>query len=241
MKRIERLPLSPEALAFLRKRSAAVAAAADARSEAGRLWSLQDNKTFREIREILRRMAPGIERCMYCEDSQGTAIEHFWPRAGYPERSFDWLNYLIACSGCNSNHKRDQFPLDAVGQSLLVNPADEDPLDHLSFSPSTGLYQPASPKGDPSIQVFGLNRETLVRGRTNAWTVLGQLLAIYADSREKADTQKAGKIETAVREYPFAGVLAALLRIATGPDAALLVAGECLQALQRCPEVWDWI
>jgi hypothetical protein len=241
MKRVQRLPLSPGTLAFLRKRSAAVAAAADARSEAGRLWSFQDNKAFQEIREVLRTMAPGIERCMYCEDSEGTAIEHFWPRAGYPERSFDWPNYLFACSGCNSNHKRDQFPLDATGQPLLVNPAEEDPLDHLSLSPSTGLYQSSSPKGDPSIQVFGLNREALTRGRTNAWSVLEQLLAIYADSREEADFQKAEKIETAVREYPFAGVLAALLRIAAGPDADLLVAGECLQAFQRCPEVWDWI
>jgi hypothetical protein len=81
----------------------------------------------------------------------------------------------------------------------------------------------------------------LVRGRTNAWSVLEQLLAIYAAAREKADAQKADKIETAVREYPFAGVLAALLRIAAGPDAGLLVAGECLQALQRSPEIWNWI
>src|SRR5436853_78831 len=113
MKRIERLPLTPGTQAFLRKRSEAVAAAADARAEARGLWGLQDNKAFREIREVLKRMAPGIERCMYCEDSHGTAIEHFWPKARYPDRAFDWLNYLIACSECNSNCKRDQFPLDA--------------------------------------------------------------------------------------------------------------------------------
>ena len=97
MRHIQRLQLSPGTLAFLSKRSKAVAAAADAWAEAGRLWDLQANKAFREIREVLRRMAPGIERCMYCEDSHGTAIAHFWPRAGYPDRAFDWLNYLIAC------------------------------------------------------------------------------------------------------------------------------------------------
>jgi hypothetical protein len=240
MRRIQRLSLSSEALAFLLKRSQAVAASADPRAEAGRLWILQDNKTFREVREVLRRMALGIERCMYCEDSQGTAIEHYWPKAGYPERAFDWLNYLIACSGCNSNYKRDQFPLDAAGQPLLVNPADEDPLDHLSLSPSTGKYQPLSPKGDPSIQVFGLNRATLTRGRENAWTSLEQLLVRYASSREQGHDEKADRIKTAVREYPFAGVLAALLRIAVGPAADLLISVECLHALRSYPEMADW-
>lgn len=240
MNRIQRLPLSPEALAFLLRRSQTVAASADPRSEAGRLWDLQDNKAFREIREVLGRMAPGIERCMYCEDSHGTAIEHFWPRAHYPERAFDWLNYFIACSGCNSNHKRDQFPLDPTGQPLLVNPAEEDPLDHLSFSPSTGLYQPLSPKGAPSVQVFGLNRSTLTRGRTNAWIILEHLLVIYAASRQRGDNEKADRFEKAVREYPYAGVLAALLRIAAGPDADLLIAVECLQAIQSYPEIFGW-
>ncbi|HEY2294308.1 MAG TPA: HNH endonuclease [Thermoanaerobaculia bacterium] len=186
-------------------------------------------------------MAPGIERCMYCEDSHGTAIEHFWPRAGYPDRAFDWLNYLIACSGCNSNHKRDQFPLDAAGQPLLVNPAEENPLDHLSFSPSTGLYQPLSPKGDPSIQVFGLNRISLTLGRVDAWTALNGLLVVYAGCRMTGDEERADKIETAVKRHPFSGVLAALLQIAEGPAADVLIPAECLQALRSHPEILGWI
>ena len=89
MKRIQRLPLSVAALTFLHERSAAVAAAANARAEAGRLWGLQDNQAFREIRKTLGKMASGLERCMYCEDSEGTAIEHFRPKSTYPERAFD--------------------------------------------------------------------------------------------------------------------------------------------------------
>jgi hypothetical protein len=177
---------------------------------------------------------------MYCEDSHGTAIEHFWPKAGYPDLAFDWLNYLIACSGCNSNHKRDQFPLDAAGQPLLVNPAEEDPLDHLAFSRSTGMYQPLSPKGDPSIQVFGLNRFTLTRGRKNAWTAIEHLLVRYSLCRETGDDEKAEELETAVREYPFSGVLTALLRIAEGP-APDLISVECLQAIRSRPEILDWV
>lgn len=240
MKRLHRLDLSSQTLAFLRKRTGQVSTAADPRAEVGRLWNLQSNNAFREIREVLGRMASGIERCMYCEDSEGTAIEHFWPKAGYPDRAFDWLNYLIACSRCNSNFKRDQFPLDGTGQPLLVNPTEEEPLDHLLFSPSTGLYQPLSPKGDPSIEIFGLNRATLTRGRHNAWTSLELLLVGYARCKEMADDEKAGKIETVVRDHPFAGVLVALLRIAAGPDADLLIARECLQVIRDHPEVDGW-
>lgn len=48
---------------------------------------------------VLRQMAPGLERCMYCGDNQGTDIDHFEPLARNPLRTFDWLNHLLACSG----------------------------------------------------------------------------------------------------------------------------------------------
>lgn len=58
----------------------------------------------------LTGMAPGHQRCMYCGDSQGTDIDHFEPKSQAPLRTFDWTNYLLACSYCNSNQKRDLFP-----------------------------------------------------------------------------------------------------------------------------------
>jgi hypothetical protein len=45
----------------------------------------------------------------------------------------------------------------------------------------------------------------------------------------------------AVREYPFSGVRAALLRIAEGPAADVLISVECLQALRSHPEILGWI
>jgi uncharacterized protein (TIGR02646 family) len=240
MKRVRRLPLSTEALGFLSERSQAVATSADPKTEAGRLWKLKSNKAFREIRAVLETMAPGNKRCMYCEDSHGTSIDHFWPKAGYPERAFDWLNYLLACSACNSNQKRDQFPLDMMGQPLLLNPAEEDPLDHLSFSTTTGEYASLSPKGNSSIRVFGLNREVLTIGRTDAWVALQNLLILYASAKVAGDGQWAGEIEAVVRRFPFVGVFVALLRIASGPGS-ILMRPECLQVLQDCPEIHGWI
>lgn len=145
MRRIQRLPLSQDALDFLRQRTSEVEGKPDAEraEEAARLWKLQ-GKAFKEIRAVLGQMASGIKRCMYCEDSKGIAIEHFRPKRDYPLQAFVWLNYLLACTECNSNYKRTQFPLDGLGNPLLLDPSDpsDDPLDHLAFSPSTGQFEP---------------------------------------------------------------------------------------------------
>jgi uncharacterized protein (TIGR02646 family) len=239
MRRITRQALSAKAQNFLLKRAEAVAKAADSKAEALRLWSLQDNKAFQEIRAILRQMASGLERCMYCEDSHGIAIEHFWPKATYPHRAFDWLNYLIICTLCNSN-KRDQFPLDDAGKPLLLDPTEEDPLDHMALSPATGRLLALSLKGTTTIEVIDLDRETLVKGRAYAWTALEGLITEYAHLRRTGDSERATRVEGTARNHPFAGVLAALLRIAAGADADLLIEARCLRAIQEFPEILDW-
>lgn len=158
------------------------------------------------------------------------------------ETAFDWDNYLLACSHCNSNQKRDQFPLDPAGLPQLIEPCLEDPLTHLSFSTSTGRYEPrqGSAKGTASIQVFGLNRPVLCDGRCDAWVALGQLLACYADSRAQGNDGLASKIEKLVRRHPFAGVLAALLQIAAGPEPDLFLEPATLKAIQTYPEILTW-
>lgn len=216
-----------------------MAEASDPRSEAAALWRRKANKAFDEIRRALREMASGLERCMYCEDGAGTDIEHFYPRASYPEHTFEWLNYLLACSACNSNYKRNEFPLDAEGAPLLIDPSAEEPLEHLSLSPSTGEFRAKTPKGSESIRVFGLQRSILVEGRRDAWVTLQALLLLYA-KRRREGSPGSEKLETAVRQFPFAGVLVFLVSIAQGPAAADLVEPECLTALDEFPEILSW-
>lgn len=138
MRRLRRLALSPAALAFLNKREAAVAAAPKRRAKARALWKLQANATFREMRRVLAEMAPGVSHCMYCENSEATDIDHFRPKARYPRLAFRWENHLLACSTCNSNYKRDEFPRDAAGRRLLIDPTRDDPRKPLALSPRTG-------------------------------------------------------------------------------------------------------
>jgi len=241
MRRLQRLPLSPETLQFLQERTRVVASAANPKAEVDRLWKLQTAKAFQEIRASLRRMASGLERCMYCEDSEGTDIEHFWPKLSYPERAFDWYNYLFACSRCNSNFKRSRFPLDDARRPLLLNPTEEEPLDHLSFLTTTGEYAPRTPKGESSVDVFGLNRTTLPIGRWRAWASLLHLLPRYAQLKSAGRDADAKEIVEIFRTSPFSGVLAAFLRIAAGPSARRFITPECRAVLAAHPEIATWL
>jgi uncharacterized protein (TIGR02646 family) len=204
------------------------------------LWKRKANRAFDEIRRVLRRMATGLDRCMYCEDSEGNAIDHFWPLAKYPERAFRWRNYLWACTHCNSNQKRDRFPLDDAGQPLLIDPTDDEPLLHLAFSPSTGEYGALSPKGRVSIEVFGLRRSNLVRGRARAWIRIQGLVLLYAARRRAGHHAKADDIRTSFSEYPFASVFAAFQKIAGSAEAIEWIDDDCVNALEEYPEILSW-
>jgi uncharacterized protein YbaR (Trm112 family) len=92
-----------------------------------------------------------------------------------PLRTFDWLNDLLACTHCNSHHKRDQFPC-VDGVPMLIDPTAEDPADHLRLVLAAGHYAPLTSKGRETIDVFQLNRPVLVRGRKGDPTLRAELL-----------------------------------------------------------------
>jgi 5-methylcytosine-specific restriction endonuclease McrA len=167
------------------------------------------------LREVLAGMAPGYERCMYCGDSQGTDIDHFEPLARNPLRTFDWLNHLLACSTCNSNLKRDRFPLDAKNKPLLIDPTTEDPFDHLLLTPALGVYHALTEKGRETISVCGLNRPVLTNGRVQARRVVLLCLRKWATG----DDQDRHEAVLTVQGQPFADVCQALLRLALSPGA----------------------
>lgn len=246
MRRLKRLPLSVQAMALLDKRTHLVAAAPDRRAKVKQLWEQKDNAAFREIRDTLRTMASGRARCMYCEDSAAKDIEHFWPKADYPLKAFDWLNYLLACGDCNSNNKRNQFPLDASGRPLLLDPTVDEPMEHLSLSPSSGRFTNLTPKGQESIKVFGLNRGLLEKGREAAWRGIERMLLDYDGSCERGDLKRADKVKEDLRQSPFASVFVWFIRIATGPHARYFVKNghldaRCLAVLEKYPDIKNWL
>ncbi|MFD1146266.1 HNH endonuclease [Saccharothrix hoggarensis] len=171
------------------------------------------------LRRLLEDMAPGYQRCMYCGDSQGTDIDHFEPLSRNPLRTFDWLNHLLACSTCNSNLKRDRFPVADDGTPLLLDPTTEDPFDHLVLTLSLGVYVALTDKGAATIDVCGLNRPVLTQGRVHARRVVLMCLMRWKSGRDDDARHEMRDAVLTVRGQPFADVAQAMLRLARSPGA----------------------
>jgi uncharacterized protein (TIGR02646 family) len=173
MRRVRRLDLDAGVQADLDSRQAALdrrrgEATLDVQTE----WrNARQTHTLACVLATLRSMMGDRQRCMYCLDSHGTDIEHFWPKTTYPERMFVWLNFLLCCAECG-RFKADQFPL-SDGQPSLIDPTVEDPWLHLDFDPRTGnivaRFNPNradySEKGSKTVEVLHLDRrEALAAG-----------------------------------------------------------------------------
>jgi hypothetical protein len=199
--------------------------------EARRMWAA-DRTVRPTIRLTLREMAPGLERCMYCGDNQGSDVDHFEPLSRNPARTFDWLNHLLACSICNSHFKRDQFPLAEDGTPLLLDPTIDDPLEHLRLSLTAGAYAPLTARGAATIDVCGLNRPVLTRGRVAARSVVERCLRMWDRSRALGDMELAEEVLMTIREQPFAEVFQAMLLAAPAPGAAQVLPPEIVRLLR---------
>jgi hypothetical protein len=209
-------------------------------AEARAIWRRANVRTAvrTPVSEVLRRMAPGREHCMYCGDNQGTDVDHYEPIAHNPLRTFDWLNHVLACSFCNSQAKRDRFPVDDDGKPLLIDPCTEDPFEHLLLTLSLGVYAALTEKGSSAIEVCGLNRALLVRGRVQARRVVELCLAEWGAAHTAADHARKAAAVLTVQEQPFADVCQSMLRQAESPGAETVFADPpAVLPLLRLPEL----
>ncbi|MGW0577505.1 HNH endonuclease [Streptomyces sp. NPDC002920] len=188
------------------------------------------------MKTLLESMAHGRARCMYCDDSRGTDIDHFQPLKLAPLRAFTWDNHLLACSFCNSNLKRDQYPVDTAGACLLVDPTADDPADHLYLLLRCGEYDSYGAKGEHTIRVFGLNRPDLVRGRRDAFCLACSNLRDWHNLRQAGDVE-ADRLAQALFDSPFVDVVHAMHRL--DPRRAELVVGKhTVPALEHWQSVY---
>jgi uncharacterized protein (TIGR02646 family) len=175
MRRLRRKPLPKKAAEKLKKEQQTAAASRRSKTlDVDKTWSrARRTKPLKSVFQVLKLMAGSRERCMYCGDSQGTDIEHFWPKAKYPARMFRWPNLLLGCTSCGRDYKGQKFPLSNKRKPLLVDPTSDDPWDHLDFDPATGNLAPRydakgmpQAKGEQTVDVLGLDgrRESLALG-----------------------------------------------------------------------------
>jgi uncharacterized protein (TIGR02646 family) len=135
-----------------------------------------DNATIRRVREVLKIMAGLGARCMYCVHSHGSDIEHFYPKAVYPDKMFEWGNLLLCCTECG-REKGTKFPV-AYEQPLLINPTKTNPWADLDFDPVTSeltarydaSINAPSPRGKATIEVLKFDRrEDLAKEYGRTW------------------------------------------------------------------------
>ena len=166
MRRVRRLPLSAKVNDYLRrKQNRANMKRVEGTLTPTKEWdSARQTKKMESVLLTLQRMMGPYERCMYCHDSHGADIEHFWPKSPYPEKMFSWPNLLLCCTECD-RFKGERFPLDN-GKPLLIDPTVDEPWDDLDFDPITGNIAPKfnlasnswSEKGVATVEVLQLDR-----------------------------------------------------------------------------------
>ena len=169
-----------------------------------------DNAAFRAVRNRLAVMCSGARRCGYCEDSVGDEIEHIKPKDLYPERTFVWENYLLACGQCNRG-KSSRFSVIVCGGLLdvtrgrnapvlrpregppaLIVPREEEPLafldlemvDTFMFLPREDLQGTDRERAEYTIDVLKLNRDVLLEARHEAYGAYRARLFEYRDRRD---------------------------------------------------------
>ena len=237
MRRVKREPLTADVQESLDHRQAEAnrkqaAAVLDVDAE----WNAaRQSAALRIVVAVLKRMMGEHERCMYCLDSHGTDIEHYWPKAPYPERLFVWPNLLLCCAECG-RLKGDRFPL-AAGRPLLVDPTAEEPWMYLDFDPTTGnvvarfdlATNDWSPRGRQTVDILQLDRrEALAASYRRTFRRLSAVVERYLSG----DEPDAEALATALREVDDHGLLGWCF-IGTGQDQL-----PFCDLRMRHPEVW---
>lgn len=228
---VQRLPATDRLVRLCNSRTKNIRALGSTSKAARDEWRLAEAAKS-EIRTLLETMAPGVLRCMYCLDSLGTDIDHFEPLSRAPLRTFCWHNHLLACSRCNSNFKREEYPCaEDTEECLLIDPSTDDPADHLELLVAVGKYDDKTRKGKESIRVFGLNREDLVQGRFDAYITSCDVLNSWHRKVLIGDLTGAAHSAAALRREPFGDVLHALEKLGSLPYAAAALGDELAESL----------
>jgi len=173
------------------------------------------------------------DNTIFLKDKHGTLLEdesgNPIPHPGYYWLAYEWRNLLPSCTVCNQPKsigdkkigKHNRFPVIGVHaqtpeeveneQPLLINPAsddeDDDPENHLTMDPNTGLMGYRTERGKMCIEIFGLNlRDQLVEERRGACREVRSLLVdlIYNPARRDEAAAELIAIREGKRSYTIA-------------------------------------
>ena len=177
-------------------------------TEAQNLWDSKGGTAGKQAFEIIRAdlydLCVSVGVCNYCEQSEANDIEHIHPKSFFPEFSFVWENYLLACKQCNSAFKLDKcyiidpsFELFSVPRKTepphkthaLINPRTENPNDFMVLNLKTfrfmtlpGLSKKDENRVKATLEILALNeRDVLTETRKSAAKYYYQRMKLLSD------------------------------------------------------------
>jgi uncharacterized protein (TIGR02646 family) len=179
---------------------------------------------------------------MFCLDSRGVDIDHFWPKSQYPERTFAWDNLMLVCAGCN-RRKSDRFGLDTDGVPMLIDPTRDDPWDYLYYDSRTGILTARfAPTGEPAARGFytvessnlPLNIQAVTDGRLRAQRNLERCIHRFLQSANASNARDelVTELRSCLDDNDDYG-LRTWFVLREGRDE-----GEFAELRSRFPEVW---
>lgn len=145
------------------------------------------------VKEALIKAQHG--KCCYCESNFAHVafgdVEHYRPKKGYRQKkggklhypgyywlAYEWSNLLASCQLCNQQFKKNLFHLKDEGnrarnhhhdisleEPLLINPAETNPEQHISFREEIAYAPANSIPGATTIDTLQLNKESLAEYR----------------------------------------------------------------------------
>jgi len=129
-------------------------------------------------------------KCAYCEAKMAHVspphVEHYRPKSKFPDRMFDWQNWLLSCGRCN-DRKWAHFP-DCDGQPCLLDPTAEDPSMHLDFLRARVLGR--TRRGEETIKLVGLDRSPLEDERAQWLMNIASLLLLCCVPEASAEARE---------------------------------------------------
>lgn len=181
----------------------------------------------KEITNLL--FESSCQKCAFCETKPGESgnieVEHFAPKAIYPDLTFEWSNFLPSCRKCNGS----KLGHDTIKEPI-VNPYNIDPEEYFYYKDIRVVAKNKNAIGKLTIDTCGLNSVRLMTPRANILISLNSysqsLEAAIADY-QSADTPK----KKTTRKRKIAESLEIIERF-TQPSEVF--SGYCRDYLRTC-------
>lgn len=233
-----RQPLGEALTKRLGRETEAIVNAANPKREAERRYkNARNTKWFAPVLASLGQLAGPGQRCMFCSGSEASDVEHYRPKAVFPELAMSWENYLWSCTPCNRG-KSSRFPPDTEPGGQLINPMEEDVWEFFfidQYGMLTPRFDPAADalndRGVTTRDLLSLNRDAVRESRQMRLNDLRQRVEetlelvrrnrlTKAKARERLDQWKKQPWQPDVADYflngpgskepPFGDLLAAV-------------------------------